>query len=432
MIPRRIGLPGTATKLTYSEHLRGLLVSYSITKVEDPLAPNHITARSYIECVDPDSQNDVVHREDSIPMKPENPHSAPGETICSILDWTFEKNGHKYHLIVLGTSLPALDAEGPLGRVIIMNANRDPSDSSRVKFTTKYVHDVTGVDYGPVRAIAPFRDSLIVGAGRMLFPVTARSAETRWARDTAKKLPSAAVAITVYGPFIFVTTARHGFMIFEVVDGTLKTREWDDVQRDGVAHYICPGNTPLAFMASRGGGVRVSKLGRDHDTVSPVSQPAEIRLPDTIIRFVLDSLSELTPTTPWQRGSFMFGFALNGAVYRFSLLRKNELQLLWLLQNMCLRDPDICPSALPRERRINPLWEEPRGDNRHIDGDILARLAQRDPEYLEQMILKFDTALKAEFFGIHVRELARGVLGEQWNYDRYIVHWLRTLLQVQF
>ncbi|KAJ5678282.1 uncharacterized protein N7477_003915 [Penicillium maclennaniae] len=432
MIPRRIGLPGTATKMTYSEHLRRLLVSYSISNVEDPSAPNHVTTRSYIECVDPDSQHAVVHWEDSNPMNPGNPQSAPGETISSILDWSFEKNGHKYHLIVLGTSLPALDAEGAQGRVIIMNANRDPSDPSRRKFTTKYVHDVSGPDYGPVRAIAPFRDSLIVGAGKMIFPVTARSAETRWVRDTSKKLPSAAVAITVYGSFVFVTTARHGFMIFEVIDGTLKTREWDDMQRDGIAHYICPGRTPLAFMASRGGGVRVSKLGKDPDGMGSVSHPAEIRLSDTIIRFVLDSMNELTPMTPWQRGSSMFGFALNGAVYRFSLLRKNELQLLWLLQNMCLRDPVLCPSALPRERRTNSLWGEAHGNNRHIDGDILARLAQHDPGYLEQMILRLDTARKAEFFGSHVRELAQEVLGESWNYDRYIVHWLRTLLQVQF
>lgn len=426
MVPRRIGLPGTATKLTHSQHLRSLIVSYNVTEAEDPLVPYHSTTRSYLEFVDPDSQQAVVPREKSDTRLP---WGSCGETITCILDWMFEKHGHKYHLIVIGTSLPPLNAQGPLqGRVVILHASRDPSDSSQMKCVTKHVQTVSG----PVRAIAPFRDSLIIGAGSLLFPLTSKSAETRWARDAARKLPSAAVAITVYGPFIFVTTARHGFMVYEAVDGVLKCREWDEVERDGVAHYICPGSTPLAFMSSRGGVVRVSKLGRDPDTTwGPVSSPAEIRLSDTVLRFVLDSKDELTPMTPWQRGSSMYGLALNGAVYRFFLLRKNELQLLWLLQNMCLKDQSICPSVPSRDRRMNPLWREPRADNCRIDGDILARLTCRGPEYLEQMVVKLDASRETAFFGPHIRELTGEVLGESWNHAKHVIHWLRTLLQVQ-
>lgn len=428
MIPRRIDLPGTARKLTYSSHLRSLIVSYSITEVVDQSRPTWTKTQAFIDFVDPDSQEPVAHNSASDMQKyvtGDKPHGACGETVNCIMDWMFERNGHKYHLIVVGTSYEGRHGLSR-GRVIMMHASRDSSHPFRINRETRHVESTNG----PVRAIASFRDSLIVGAGDLIFPLTSRNAETRWSRNAAKELPSYALEITVCGPYIFVTTARHGFIIFEAVNGMLRSRKWDQLEHFGLSHYICPGATPLVFMSSLGGGIMVSKLGRDPEHWGPASFPAEVRLPNSIRRFLLDSTAELTPATPWQRGASMYGLTLNGTMYRVSLLRKNELQLLWLLQNMCYKNADICPSAPLREKRMNPVWREPRTDNCRIDGDVLARLAKRDPEFLEQMIMELDRDRDAELFGRHFRQLTHEVLGETSSDARQVITWLRCLLRI--
>lgn len=379
--------------------------------------------------MDPDSQEAVTHDSTSDMQKyvpGDKPRGACGETVNCILDWMFERNGHRYQLIVIGTSLEA--RHGIMrGRVIMMHASRDSSQPSRINWETRHVESTMA----PVRAIAPFRDSLLVGAGNLLFPLTSRNAETRWSRNATRELPSMALEITIYGPYVFVSTARHGFIIFEAVNGQLKSRKWDRLERFSLSHYVCPGVTPLVFMSSLGGGVLVSKLGRDPENWGPASSPAEVRLPGSVRRFLLDSRAELTPATAWERGASMYGLTVNGTMYRFSLLRKKELQLLWLLQNMCYKDSEICPSAPMRERRMSPLWREPRTDNCRVDGDVLARLAKRDPEFLEHMIMGLDRGREAEFFGRHFRQLTHEVLGESSNKVRQVMIWLRCLLRIQ-
>lgn len=428
MIPRRIDLPGTARKLTYSSHLRSLIVSYNITEVEDQSRPTWTKTQAFIDFVDPDSQEAVAHSSTSDMQKyvsGDKPHGACGETVNCIMDWMFERNGHKYHLVVVGTSHEA--RHGIMrGRVIMMHASRDFSHPFRINWETRHVESTMG----PVRAIASLRDSLIVGAGDLIFPLTSRNAETRWSRNAAKELPSYALEITVYGPYIFVTTARHGFIIFEAVNGLLRSRKWDQLEHFGLSHYICPGATPLVFMSSLGGGIQVSKLGRDPEQWGPASFPAEVRLPNSVRRFLLDSTADLTPATPWRRGASMYGLTLNGTMYRFSLLRKNELQLLWLLQNMCYKDSDICPSVSLREKRMSPVWREPRTDNCRIDGDVLARLAKRDPDALERMIMELDRGRETEFFGHHFRQLTHEVLGETSSDAKQVIVWLRCLLHI--
>lgn len=432
MVPRRIGLPGNALKLTYSRHLRSLIVSYSITEVEDESRPTWIKTRAFIDFVDPDSQEPVTHDSASDMQKyvtGSKPHGACGETVNCILDWMFERDGHKYHLVVIGTSLETRDGTAR-GRVIMMHASRDSSHPFRINWETKYENSFHGASGGPVRAIAAFRDSLIVGAGKLLFPLTSRNAETRWSTNARRELPSPAVEITVCGTYIFVTTARHGFIIFEAVNGQLRSRKWDTLEHFGLSHYICPGATPLVFMSSLGGGIQVAKLGRDPKNWGPASFPAEVRLPGSVRRFLLDSTGDLTPVTPWQRGASMYGITIDGTMYRFFLLRKKELQLLWLLQSMCCKDSDVCPSTSARERRVSPLWKEPRTDNCRIDGDILARLAKRDPDFLDNMIMGLDRGRETDFFARHFRQLTYEVLGESSNDAKHVIVWLRYLLRI--
>lgn len=429
MVPRRIGLPGTPGKLTYSSHLRCLIASYSITEVENPDSPFASTTRSYLEFVDPNSQQPVVHR-NQLAMKNGTevwrPSADCGETITCIVDWVFKKDSHVYHMVAIGTSLPAIREDSPSrGRFILLAVQPDRSEGSPIECFTKHVQTVDG----PVRAIAPCHDSLIVAAGKKLVPFSSRNAEMRWSRSAPFDLPSAAVTISVVQDrFVFVTTARHSWIFLEILRGArsssaeadgayLVPRSSDVTQHDGLHHFLCAGPDPVIFMSSRGGNVGVSRVEESQGTMSPFhmlpSRP-EAQLSDSILRLVSEGTGERTT----------YGFALNGTVYRLSLLYHKELLLLQLLQNLCYKDVVICPSLPKRLRRQDPLSLE----SCHIDGDILARLSRLGPEKLTQIVMGLDSTRGSDSIERTLREYAADAIGS-WSADA-IVGWLRNRLHV--
>lgn len=429
MVPRRIGLPGTPGKLTYSPHLRCLISSYTITEVEDSESPFTSTTRSYLEFVDPNSQQPVLHRSRAAMINGAEvwrPSADCGETITCIVDWVFEKESHVYHMIAIGTSVPALHEDNPTrGRFILLAVRPGQSDGAPIECFTKHVQSVDG----SVRAIAPCHDSLIVAAGKKLIPFSSRNAEMRWSRSAPFDLPSAAVAISVvHDRFVFVTTARHSWICLEIFRGSsssisdtdgayLLTRSWDSTQRDGLHHFIRPGTDPVVFMSSRGGSINVSKM-EGQGTISPIHMSPfrpEGQLSDSILRLVSQGTSE----------EAMYGFALNGTVYRLSLLSQKELLLLQLLQNLCYKDNAICSSLPKRLRRQDPLSL----DNCHIDGDILARLARLGPEKLVHMVVGLDSTRGSDSIERCLREYAADAIGSS-SADA-VVGWLRNRLHVE-
>lgn len=430
MVPRRIGLPGTPGKITYSPHLRCLIASYSITEVENPDSPFASTTRSYLEFVDPNSQQPVVHRNRSamkIGTEVWRPSADRGETITCIVDWIFKKDFHVYHMIAIGTSLPAIRADSPnRGRFILLAVQPDRSEGSPIECFTKHVQTVDG----PVRAIAPCHDSLIVAAGKKLVPFSSRNAEMRWSRSAPFDLPSAAVAISVVDDhFVFVTTARHSWLYLEILRGArsssaeadgayLIARSSDVTQHDGLHHFVGEGPDPLIFMSSRGGNVGLYKMVESQGIVSSFHMSPcrpEAQISDSVLRLVSEGTGEGTT----------YGFALNGTVYRLSPLHHKELLLLQLLQNLCYRDTAICPSLPKRLRRQDPLSLE----TCHIDGDILARLAQLGPEKLGQIVTDLDSPQGSDSIERTLREYATDAIGVS-SADA-IVGWIRSRLHVE-
>lgn len=436
MVPRRIGLPGNPNKLTYSEHLRRLIVSYNATEIEDEQAPLEKTTRSYIEFVDPNLQTNVKPNDDRLWKG----HGAAGEIITCILDWVYEKDGNKFHLIAIGTSLAALDSdEPPKGRIIMMRASTSPVNPSKIECATKHVHDMGG----PVRAIAPYGDSLIIGAGKEVIPLSSRGATTRWAPNSGQIAPSSVIGITTYESFVFVTTARNGLLVYEVQDGRLVSHAWDLQQNDGMAHQICRGEKPMVFLSSRGGRIRAPLLSprdfRDRGFTTP--QTAENKLPDSILKFILDSRDASDPNSlscvsGWSKGSAVYGFALSGALYRFQVVKKDEMALLWLLQVICLRGETGLRSrhsgSRSRRRRM-PSYREPEKDNTQVDGDVLGRLTQRGTKAFEDLVASLDSSPEdsAVIFQDRLRELARSVLDvDDEEYLKSIMAWLQRLLHI--
>ncbi|KAJ5893777.1 hypothetical protein N7495_005468 [Penicillium taxi] len=418
MVPRRIELPGRPKRLIYSPILRSLIVSYDIIQVADPEeAVFACMQRSYIEFIDPDSQQAVVHR-DRAKMdgtEPWRPESGRGESINCILDWVFERDGQTYHMVAIGTSL----TPSSHGRLILLSPRRDLTDPSRVNCVTQYTRRLDG----PVRAMAAYRDSVLIGAGNLLIPVSAKNASTKWRRSAVGTLTSAVVSISIHDNIVFVMTARNSWTIFEVIHESgsegadLKARSWDAMARDGLAHFVRPGVPPVVFMSHRGGRVSVARLQDKNQSWTDLNLEKSLReanLPESVLRFVSGS----------KQTDSMYGFSVHGSIYRFLLPTEDETKLLQLLQNICCKDESICPSLSKAAGRKNPLSL----DNYHIDGDLLARLAHRGPEYLERLIESLGSSPTANPAHQLFNELALNLLGQ--TSTESVIAWMRKLLEV--
>ena len=153
----------------------------------------------------------------------------------------------------------------------------------------------------------------------------------------------------------------------------------------------------------------------------------EAHLPSSVMK--LTSSSEPSPLSP--RSNAFYGTAINGTVYRFLTLEENEWRLLRLLQDLCIKDPIICPFTPKRKRQRHPVGQEPlelQPSHMHIDGDILHRLVARDSDYLTKMLREGQNE-STDVFKL-LAELTRDVLGESSNPAETTMRWLKRVFHV--
>ncbi|KAF9885804.1 hypothetical protein FE257_012386 [Aspergillus nanangensis] len=435
-IPRRINLPGSATKLAYSQHLKSLIVAYTKTAFDTDTDPIKRFSRSYIEFVDPELQHtvssppEVSAEEESRPWRP---HGAAGEKISCILEWTPKKGDEQYHFIVIGTTRRHQQERG---RVIFLQASRDPSNPSRIECATKYVHKFES----PVYSIAPYGDfTLMVSTGHDIVPLEPRLGQTRGFRAARYPVLSPAVSMTVHEPYLYMSMSRESLMVLKASgEDKLVLHAYDRQKHDGLAHIHLGGNRNLTLTSSRGGRVSIlTEVGvTDQDKMMPVAL-AEAHLPSSVIRLTTGSRqSPISPGAP-----LIYGTTMNGTIYQFSVIGEKEWRLLHLLQNLCARDPVICPFTPKRKRQRNPVGSELldfQPSRMHIDGDILHRLLVVGSDHLMHMLVTDEfynqsspeTASPAAIWE-RFSEVSRDVLGEE------VVHpvdgvmaWLRRSLHV--
>ena len=409
-------------KLIYSKQLQHLIVSYDVTEVENPESPFTSSTTSYLEFVHPDTHQTVIRPDSTDNARPWRPQSDRGETVSCISDWSFKRDGDLYQLIAVGTTFPTVDHKLDLGgRLVLLKVWQDKSDPSRIE--CKVVHKQMLAD--PVRAIAAYGDSLLVSSGRWLLPFSSKDATMRWALRAPYQFPSPVIAITVHQNLVIVTTSRHSWAVLEIVHqdkpyeqggsgAFLALRGSAQLHRDGLAHMVSvlPYHqpNPIAFVSERGGAVGVAQFDQLTEEFSIFP---ETHVQDSILRFVSD------PT----RKTGIYGFALNGAIYRFYLPAENESPLLQFLQNLCYKNEALYPSRPRRLRRINPMTFE---DGCHIDGDILSHLARRGPDFLRHLMGTLNVSKSYDLLETRYRQLALRAIGSYAAED--VIGWLRSLV----
>ncbi|RMZ40289.1 hypothetical protein AFCA_003897 [Aspergillus flavus] len=430
-VPRRIGLPGSATKLAYSQYLKSLVVAYSRTEFDTDADPIKRFTRSHIEFVDPDSQQAICGPEDK--LRPWRPHGAAGEKISCILEWTPKKGDEEYHFIVIGT---ARKNQQDRGRVIFLQTSRMSSDPSQIECNVKYVHKFEG----PVYSIAPYGNfTLMVSTGHEIVPLEPKFSQTRWLRAARYPVPSPAVSMSSHEPYLYMSTSRESLMILNASEEKLVLHAYDRQKHDGLSHVHIGGDMQLTLASSRGG--RVSLLtGRrvtENDKMMPVAF-CEAHLSTSVTKLSPGTRHSTMPTS----SQVIYGTAMNGTVYRFLTLKEKEWRLLHLLQNLCIRDTVICPFTSKRKRQRNPAGYESlefQPSQMHINGDILNRLSIRGPSYLMYMLVTEEfyspsTPETGSPQAIYERflELSKDLLGETSNPVEDVMKWLKRTLHVGF
>jgi hypothetical protein len=413
--------------MVYSEHLQSLIVSYSIVETIEQ-RPLDVFRKSCLEFVDPNSKEPVSDYDEQLALQgltPWRPSGSPGEKITCIFDWMPEKDGNAYHLIAIGTSIPTPhDPKERKGRIVLLQASKNPKDPHTINCSEKHMR----LCDRPVHAMAAFSDSLIVASGKSFLPIASRNSQVRWVPTITATLPSPAVTMTVHDKIITVTTARHSMLTYKILEGDIFPVESDTIARDGLSHTFVNGldvGSNLTFVSTRGGTVRVFA---DTDVLDTFEPRQTATLPVSILRLVQGCKS---PTSLLTTKS-VYGFAINGSVYRFTSLYDSEWKILSALSFMCMRDASIYPSLAHRGRFLNGASHF--SADRHIDGSVLTRLLARGPTYLEDMIDKcgkgqirwLSPLVKdclelgaAELFGPPVR-----------NYAPDVFVWLGDLLRV--
>ncbi|GAB1204017.1 hypothetical protein APSETT445_002666 [Aspergillus pseudonomiae] len=429
-VPRRIGVPGSATKLAYSQYLRSLVVAYSRTEFDTDADPIKRFTRSYIEFVDPDSQQAIGGPDG---LGPWRPHGAAGEKISCILEWTPKKGDEEYHFIVIGT---ARKNQQDRGRVIFLQTSRMSSDPSQIECNVKYVHKFEG----PVYSIAPFGNfTLMVSTGHEIVPLEPKFSQTRWLRAARYPVPSPAVSMSSHEPYLYMSTSRESLMILNASEEKLVLHAYDRHKYDGLSHVHLGGNMQLTLASSRGGRISLLTERRvtENDKMMPVAL-CEAHLSTSITRLSTGTWHSTMPTSC----QVIYGTAMNGTVYRFLTLKEKEWRLLYLLQNLCIRDTVICPFTLKRKRQRNPAGNESlefQPSQMHIDGDVLSRLSIRGPGYLMYMLVTEEfyspsTPETGSPQAIYERflELSKDLLGETSNPVEDVMKWLKRTLHVGF
>lgn len=425
IVPRRIELPGTPKKLCYSPTLQCLVVSYDTLEVEDIETPLQRTIRSYLRFIDPDSQSAIVHGE---PQQHWTPMSARGETITCILDWPCEKDGNKYHFVAIGTRLPHLTGLDEYthvsGRVIVLCPRRDFSEPFKFNIKTKYIEEFDG----QIHALASHGTSLIVTFGTTLAYIPLRGVAEACSLD----LPSPGISLSVFGNHVFIMTTRHSWMVYYLNFGDHRITQWimrsfDTTSRGGLSHVIQPpsrADQQLLFMSFLGGRVETEMLGNlpwgrepSHWADPPVLRPRatlHTNLRESILRFF--------PQT--ERGGPCYGITMQGTIVRFTLPPPTHLPLLKLLQNICFKDENICPSLRRWERRLSARDMSKES----IDGDLLARLAARGPQYFERLLGSLTSTDRDNGIEDLFNQLAPPVVGNASS--EAVIGWLRQILNV--
>ena len=470
MIPRRIHIQGTPTRVIYSQRLEKLIVLYYQIIVSSSTRATH-GVESDLRClqykiaiVDPDAESfGPDPDEDNFLQSKFN--GKAGERFLGATEWFPQSGAHTHHILVVHTLLEKPILSESKGRILFFAV----SDTGNL--TLKW----QDAKKSPVYALAPYGpSSLLYSCGKDLYLQTREESISESAGSSGKmqepvkySLGTRGLHISTHGPLIYVTTDQNGLLIFKIEGESLIPYLSDETARDGLYHLVLPecsvtitsqktstiagiwqppersvnNSTSTVFMATLPGSItRFRQIRRPPwqrclhtkalgHAASPLPEPFQA--------------SPLSSDPAWSEP--ILGSTTNGTIFQLEILDQASWHLLRFLQNMAARDPLVSPFSDPIALHKRHLDPSPAfKDNLHVNGDILRRILDRGAEHLLRSMLERSPLVSdirgegADFDSVELgqerfAELAAAV-GLVWRDGDDLmakcIRWLRYRLQV--
>ena len=461
IIPRRMYLDGTPTRLTFSKKLDRLIVLYTrivIRREPHNGRPGQRVIEPTFAFLDLDKgllrpdPNDPANNELRVVLSNSQYQRAnvltvqerkAGEKYIGMTEWFPTDGNNVYHMLIVFTMIVYDDNRAPTGRLLFFSLSKN--GDGQVSMAFKKITELKA----PVFAVVPYgQSSLIYSCGKEVFLHTLRltSKPREWLSPVVLTLQSRGVHFSVSGQLIHVTTAADSLSVLKVGEDnrTLTLEYSDELARDGIFHLDLPAQG-LIITSSKDG------------TITGLQRPPSHRISNSMpTAFIAEFPGSITRLRRMSRPSWQLNESLkasrlspesiiactaDGSLFQIDILEESSWRLMRFIANMARRHPLICPyrekfRAMVDARHARHI--EPTTSNKRfmqVDGDILIRLLDRGGEQLlrdivnhepygEDAVVDFDTAAArsqhfwelAEQAGVDVPEFSA------------VVCWMRGML----
>lgn len=460
MIPQRLKVYGSPTRLIYSNQLQKLIVLQNKTTILRNRyingahnVPGKRSLRPQILFLDPANQTSTESDPDLTDIddgkNPEHNHTLmeseckPGEKFLGITEWFPKVNGNEYHMLVINTVMSR--AKKPTGRLLILAIQGGRSEQPKLAVKKRIELE------GPVYSVATYPEkSLVYCCGNYLYLQSLGATDSsgvKWQSPTKLEMRSPGWHITVKAPYIYVSSTRESLSVYRYEAGQLIYQFGDQSARNGVHHINIPSQSLV--------------LASDmSNTVVGLWQPPTRRIDnamptvfEAVFSTTITRMTTLTRPT-WARSTYnaaagtdplqasvlgdevVLGSSADGTLIQFDVI-STGWRLLRLIQNMAQRSPVVCPfmGLQAFKHPVEPPTAKPH--HLHIDGDILQRVVERGgAELLKEMLdVEPDAESHTDFESKEARwERCRELAGEVVDVgDREwlgrVIEWVRYQLR---
>ena len=428
-IPRRLKTKGNPQRLAYSRHLNKIIVALDEVTfdgggtLEHPLMKRKI--RSAIQFVDPDQK--------VLSSNSELQAHAVGETdekITSIINWTPSDGKKHYEMIVIGLEVDLPDTKHTSGRLLCLTAKQAGS-SSFLEVKPKYVKKFPGQ---PIHSLLAYDiSSLLVCAGNDLVMIQLDVGARVWSQVAKFVLPSPAVALTTWGPFIYAATMHHSMEILEWKKGKLSMHSSDLQARNANSIIACENGAAIVSFTStdvKGGritGFSAHPVNHESKIIFHVNLPLTVNNLKTGMTLPLDGSSR----------QCIYASTLDGTMYYLTTVNHDEWRLLHFLESMINHGRLGIARRRRRRRKGSVEPPTPTPEDMHIDGAVLAQVLGWGTHGLRHLLdeeintenTAGDIPESVEERQKHFRTLAQEVIGESEDPAGSVARWLRALMQ---
>lgn len=457
-IIRRIPVPGTPSRIMFSNQVNKLIVAHTKIKLRErrrtsgqvpkpkkrllypslsffdlgQKAPDEVEGRMF------DPARPMNNIPNTIPRGTSKVIGPSGMKVLGLIEWNPSMEGKAFPLLTIYGSRARKSPRSDTGVIYLYKIGRSGSSSLTLELKQTIPCEEPVYSLGTYGA-----SSLIFCSGKTLYVKTMTIVEgaLRWVPAITYELRSFGIHLSVREPFVYVTTSQDSVSVFRVEANALVPQCSDEAGRSGSYHLLLPEHS-LVLASDTGSTVRglwqapAPPINNSFRTLFEAVLPGRIR-----------KLSRAAINPPWLTKydvdhSAIVGSGMDGSLYQFHVVDEAKWRLLRFLQHMAERNAIVCPftySERPK-RHIEPTMKQMF--YMHIDGDILARILERgipDPRTLVQTMLQqepnskqrdrdFDTWRARERRFLDVVDTALGDLGGQ-DHVEAVVDYLRLILR---